>query len=164
MPTNNPTTAAAIEPAAIANQTRPGEEMRPGPRPIQALHIAARLPGLNEIISAHGTAQQVRTRTGKLIRISKYDKLKKQWGERIAWEAKAQKLAPVKRAHFAFEWGEPDRRRDPDNIAAGGRKLILDALVKAGILANDGWQQIAGWSDTFHVGVPGVVVYIVEVE
>lgn len=34
----------------------------------------------------------------------------------------------------------------------GGRKLILDGLVKAGVLHNDGAKDIRSWVDTFAVG------------
>ena len=160
MPTNSPATTPAIEPASTANQVRAGEEMRPGPRLLpQVLQLHGALPGLNELLAANASAMMMGRK-----RVSRYTQLKRQWGERIAWEAKAQHLQPITRAHFAFQWTERDRRRDPDNIAAGGRKLILDGLVKAGILENDGWKQIAGWSDYFFVGTPGVEVFIVEVE
>ena len=70
----------------------------------------------------------------------------------------------IKRARFEFRWVEPNRKRDLDGIAAGGRKVILDSLVLAKVLDNDGWAQIAGWVDTFEVGPkPGVGVTITEV-
>jgi Holliday junction resolvase RusA-like endonuclease len=60
-----------------------------------------------------------------------------------------------------FKWCEKDRRRDPDNIAAG-KKFIFDALVKKGILGDDRQKNIIGWSDTFTVDKnnPGVNVII----
>lgn len=62
-------------------------------------------------------------------------------------------------------WYERDRRRDKDNISSFGRKVIQDGLVKAGVLANDGWAQIAGFSDEFHVDAkrPRVEIEIGEV-
>lgn len=42
-----------------------------------------------------------------------------------------------------YLWVERDRRRDKDNIAAFGRKVIQDALVQMGALRNDGWGGIA---------------------
>ena len=49
-----------------------------------------------------------------------------------------------------YLWVEKNRRRDKDNIAFA-RKFVQDALVKAGVLRNDGWGEIAGFSDTFAV-------------
>ena len=43
-----------------------------------------------------------------------------------------------------FTWFEPDRRRDPDNIAAAGAKFILDSCTKVGVLAGDSQRFIAG--------------------
>lgn len=65
-----------------------------------------------------------------------------------------------------YKWYEPDKRRDLDNISSFGRKVIQDALLKAGVLKNDGWQNIAGFSDSFEVDKknPRIEVYIEEVE
>ena len=95
----------------------------------------------------------------------KYAKTKKEWTERIKLLARAAKLPPLKRAYFVFEWHELHRLRNPDNIAGGGKKLILDGLVKAGVLPNDGWGEIAGWSDSFVVDKarPGVLITITPV-
>lgn len=64
-----------------------------------------------------------------------------------------------------YLWVEPDKRRDKDNISSFGRKVIQDALVKTGVLKNDGWKQIAGFSDRFEVDKknPRIKVKIKEV-
>lgn len=121
------------------------------------LWIPCPLPGLNELISAakgsggHGTA---------------YAQLKRQWTEAVWALAKAARIdkpGPFERpVMIDFQWVERDRRRDPDNVAAGGRKLILDGLVAAGVLAGDGWRHIDGWWDRWTVDParPGVGVTI----
>ena len=91
-----------------------------------------------------------------------YSRMKAKQTDAIAWAALAAKLprftVPV---HIAFRFVEKDRRRDPDNVAAGARKMILDGLVLAGVLKGDGWAHVAGWTDTFEVGdQPGVSVTI----
>ncbi len=50
-----------------------------------------------------------------------------------------------------YNWIEPSRRRDKDNVSSFGRKVIQDALVRAGVLKNDGWKNIVGFSDRFEV-------------
>lgn len=50
-----------------------------------------------------------------------------------------------------YAWYEPNKRRDKDNVSSFGRKVIQDALVRAGILHNDGWADIDGFSDDFYV-------------
>lgn len=51
---------------------------------------------------------------------------------------------------FAFSWFENERHRDKDGVAGLGRKFVLDAIVKARLLPNDGNKVIGGFfSDTF---------------
>ena len=63
-----------------------------------------------------------------------------------------------------YTWIEKNKRRDKDNIAFG-RKFIQDALVKAGYLKDDGWDEIVGFSDSFRVDKkePRIEVIIEEV-
>ena len=51
---------------------------------------------------------------------------------------------------LSFRWFEPNRKRDLDNIAFA-KKFVLDALVKEGVLANDGWEWVKGFTDEFFV-------------
>lgn len=115
----------------------------------QRFFIHGPLPGLNELIRAKGNT-----------RYQAYNKLKREWMKTIQWELVAGKILPVSKAFFRFTWHESSRRRDLDNITAGGRKLILDALVLSGILSDDGWDEVSGWSDEFMVSkeLPGVEV------
>lgn len=79
------------------------------------------------------------------------------------------KLRGVKIRHpviIHYHWYEPNRRRDLDNIAGFGHKVIQDALVECGVLANDGWKEVCGFTDTFSVTKkePCVAVELEEVE
>ena len=91
--------------------------------------IPGRLPGLNEITDA--------------ARSNKFDaaKMKKEYTELAAWCAKLAKLPRMKCIDISVAWYEPNRKRDKDNIHAGV-KFILDGLVIAGVIDNDGWKQI----------------------
>lgn len=103
----------------------------------QFIEIDGKLPNMNEIINASKKHWGV------------YAQLKKQWVPAIEQLMKAT-LKPVKYPVFIeFEWHRRDRRTDPDNISAGGRKIILDCLQGAGILENDGWSNVIGFSDKF---------------
>lgn len=64
-----------------------------------------------------------------------------------------------------YTWVEPNRRRDLDNVSSFGRKVIQDALVECGVLENDGWKNIVGFSDKFKVDKenPRIEVRIMEV-
>jgi hypothetical protein len=113
--------------------------------------IPGPLPGLNEIIAAaKGCGGRGRA----------YSAMKATWTQTCALHALSSGLRRVDRVRLAFRWVERDRKRNPDNIAAA-HKFILDGLVTAKILDNDGWSQVAGWSDTFEVGKrPGVEVTV----
>jgi hypothetical protein len=101
------------------------------------------LPGLNEMIAAA---------KGSGGRGAGYARLKRDWTEAVWAEAKRQRVpAFPRRVVLEFTWHEQDRRRDPDNVAAGGRKLVLDGLVLAGVLKGDGWRYIQAWTDRFDV-------------
>lgn len=78
----------------------------------------------------------------------------------------ASKLKKVHRpVIMKYRWIEKDRRRDKDNVSSYGRKVIQDALVKSGILANDGWANIVGFTDEFAIDKmhPRIEVEIEEV-
>ena len=51
---------------------------------------------------------------------------------------------------LSFRWYEPNRKRDLDNISFA-KKFALDALVKNGVLVNDGWEWVRGFTDEFFV-------------
>jgi Holliday junction resolvase RusA-like endonuclease len=93
--------------------------------------IPGRLPGLNEMIDA--------AKKGK-GKYQPYAQMKETYTDMVAWLAKKlpQKYGPIR---LVITWYEPDRKRDPDNIAAA-EKFILDGLVKAGTILNDTQKYI----------------------
>lgn len=122
----------------------------------QRLWIPGRLPGWNELLDAKGVRFKGTHKT-------QYDTLKAKSQERIIYMARAQ-LQPVERAFFRYEFHEPDRRRDPSNIASGALKIVEDALRHAGTIKNDGWANVAGFSFSFQVDkeAQGVMVRLEE--
>lgn len=54
------------------------------------------------------------------------------------------------KVHLNFGWYEKNKKRDLDNIAFA-HKFILDALVKSRTIENDGWANIAGFTDSFYI-------------
>jgi Holliday junction resolvase RusA-like endonuclease len=75
-------------------------------------------------------------------------------------------LRPVQHYPVAltFTWIRKNRRSDPDNIVAA-KKYILDGLVRAGVLRDDGWDEIVRFTDIWEIDRdhPGVKVSIEEV-
>lgn len=92
---------------------------------------------------------------------------KKMYTEIVEYHARAQKIISFPgKVFFTFVWIEKMKKRDKDNIAAGGRKVILDGLVNAGVLGGDNWNYVVGWIDQFAIDFnnPGVIVKMEEVQ
>lgn len=119
----------------------------------QYLDIPFRLPGLNEVIEANRTNPHAGA------------KLKRDTEEQLMWVIKSERLLPVTYpciVHMLFV--EPNRRRDVDNVESG-KKFVMDALVKAGILKNDSPRYVIGApSFTVYGESAGVRVTIIEDE
>lgn len=108
--------------------------------------IHGRLPGINEAFNAART-------TGRGARSNAEARMRREYEDYIIiqarrdlrrWRAKGRVIL-----HYTFY--EKNRCRDLDNISGYAHKLVQDALVKAGYLNNDGWNDIAGFTDTFEI-------------
>ena len=78
---------------------------------------------------------------------------KKEIQDMIQWAIKGSALRAMKLegpVTIHYLWIEKDRRRDKDNIAFA-KKFVQDALVGAGVLENDGWRHVEGFTDSFAV-------------
>ena len=51
---------------------------------------------------------------------------------------------------FEFVWYLKNRRKDKDNVSFA-KKYILDGMVDAGLIENDGWKQIGDWKERFEL-------------
>lgn len=92
----------------------------------------------------------------------RYSLMKRQWKETVWALAKSNRIPkaqPGDVAAVSFTWVERDRRRDLDNVASG-QKLVLDGLVAAGALVDDGWRGVSALRHSFSVDAkrPGVMV------
>ena len=75
------------------------------------------------------------------------------------------KLKPIRHpVKIQYRFYEPNKRRDKDNISAIAHKFIQDAIVEAGILRDDGWDYITGFSDEFYIDKlnPRIEVELIE--
>ena len=117
--------------------------------------IPGELPDLNTII-----AESKRGR-GKW---QPYNEMKQEYTNIVAWIAKSEIKKKLKKIDIEITWICKNRRKDKDNIMAG-TKFILDGLVAAGSIENDGWKQIGDINHKFKVDKhnPRVEVEIREV-
>lgn len=116
----------------------------------RTLRIDGQLPGLNQLLAAKRRV---------FHRQDGYGQIKASWETAIAAIALDQGVLPVTRpVDVHFQWVLADRRRDPDNVAGAGQKLILDGLVAARVLPGDGCRWIRSLAHTFDVGSPPCVL------
>ena len=128
----------------------------PGTLAKYQLTIPGRLPGLNEYTDATRKHRQ------------KGADMKAEYQDMVIWLIR-QQMRTVKidkPVYLIFNWYEKDRRRDRDNVSSFGRKVIQDALVASGVLADDGWDEVSGYLDRFAVDAkhPRIVVQFIEQE
>lgn len=111
---------------------------------------------------------------GELVSLNKYidaersnrfmgAKIKKEQTRLVEWEIKSSKMEPIEgKCDFVFTWRYKNRKQDPDNISFA-QKFIFDALVKQGIIGNDGWAEVGTISHFFEVDKePSITVKISE--
>lgn len=103
------------------------------------LIIPGRLPSMNEIIKASKS------------HYGQYNSMKSKFTNLVAMHARNQNIPVMQSVDVSITWYCKNRRQDPDNIAAGGCKMILDGLVKAGKLPNDGFKNIGGIMHRFAI-------------
>lgn len=117
--------------------------------------IPGELPDLNTIISE--------SKKGK-GKYQPYNEIKKEHTSIVAWIAKSKIKKKLEKIDLEIKWICKDRKKDKDNIMAG-TKFILDGLVVAGVIENDGWKQIGDINHSFEVDKdnPRIEVIIKEV-
>ena len=125
--------------------------------------VPGTLPGLNDYLKAE---RKFTRRGGSAHSVGNDMKEENQMLICNAIRLKLKRLKIQRPVHISYRFYEPNRRRDLDNIAGVAHKFIQDSLVRCGVLENDGWDQITGFSDAFFVDRhnPRIEVIIREVE
>lgn len=118
--------------------------------------IPGELPDLNTIIAESKKGR------GKY---QPYNDIKRQHTSMIALIARSKIKKKLNKIDIEINWICKNKRKDKDNIIAG-TKFILDGLVEAGVIENDGWKQIGDISHKFDVDKdnPRIEVIIKEVK
>ena len=125
--------------------------------------VPGTLPGLNDYLKAE---RKFTRRGGSTHSVGNDMKQENQMLICNAIRLKLKRLKIQRPVHISYRFYEPNRRRDLDNIAGVAHKFIQDSLVRCGVLENDGWDQITGFSDAFFVDRhnPRIEITIREVE
>lgn len=120
--------------------------------------IDGKFPSINEFIDAN------RRSKGKW---NKGNQMKQQSQEEISWQLcnQLKKVHIDKPVRLIYSYFEPNKKRDLDNISGYFHKVFQDALVHCGIIHNDSWHYIVGFSDEFNVDNknPRIEIIIQEV-
>ena len=102
----------------------------------------------------------------KLERTNRYAgaKIKAEMTDYITLLAKRLKTEIRTPVRVTYHWYCKNKRKDKSNIAFA-KKFIEDGLVAAGVLKNDGWNDIEGFRDEFYIDKqnPRVEVEITEI-
>ena len=132
--------------------TRPKELVQIMSKKTDTIIIPGELPDLNQIIA------ESKNHWGS------YSSLKKANTQLVAFCTKQATKQKYKKIDLEITWYCKDRRKDKDNIMAG-TKFILDGLVQAGAIQNDGWANVGEIRHKFDVDKqdPRVEVRITEV-
>lgn len=133
--------------------TKPKELVQIMSKKTDTIVIPGELPDLNQIIA------ESKNHWGS------YSSLKKTNTQLVAFCTKQATKQKYKKIDLEITWYCKDRRKDKDNIMAGGLKMILDGLVVAGVIQNDGWAHIGSINNHFEVDKnnPRVEIKITEV-
>ena len=124
--------------------------------------IDGRLADLNDYLKAE---RQTYRKGG--VFTTKGNELKRDTQDLIIWQIRQQ----LRGLHISnpvilkYDFYEPNKKRDLDNISSFAHKVIQDSLVLSGVLNNDGWKNIISFLDQFYCDRdnPRIEVTIVEV-
>ena len=120
----------------------------------QEITIPGELPNLNAALA------------GAKRHWSSYAQIKKQQTNKVAWIAQGQLTPVTPPVDLVFSWVTKNRRVDPDNISHGA-KYLIDGLVNAGILPDDGRRTIRSLTHLFpdpDPKAPRVTIRLIEIE
>lgn len=117
-------------------------------------YIPGRLPGMNE----YSGAQRSNKYKGAAMKRGEQDRIVRLLKQQL------QGVHIDTQVNIYYEFIEPNRKRDKDNISGFAEKVIQDALVEARVLDNDGWKNIGRIVKDYDVStMPYIKVTLVEV-
>ena len=77
-------------------------------------------------------------------------KIKREGTDSVVWQSKKYRgKAGEPPYHITFHWFCKNMRKDKDNISSMGRKCVLDGLQEAGVIPQDTWKVVDGFTDHF---------------
>ncbi len=119
-----------------------------------AFFVPGKVPSLNELLDAKGGTNDKKRllilrhlpKKGKQPApqwVHAYNDIKQSWKRRTI-AAIGTPFVRVKAAYFGYVIVEQEKRRDPSNICSSAIKFIEDGIVEAGVMKDDGWENVLG--------------------
>ena len=118
-----------------------------------AFFVPGKVPSLNELLDAKGGNKDKKRllilrhlpKKGRTTPqwVHAYNDIKQSWKHRTI-AAIGTPFVRVKAAYFGYVVVEQERRRDPSNICSSAIKFIEDGIVEAGVMQDDGWNNVLG--------------------
>jgi len=125
-------------PKKYREQIKNKNKSRPKNEGESKLIIPGELPTQNEMVNKSKTHW------------NKYRDMKEKYEEMIIFYIEQQEIPFYESIHLDITYYRTNRRHDPDNIVAA-KKIILDAFQKIGVIENDGWKQVKGFTESWEV-------------
>lgn len=132
-----------------------------------------KIPSLNELVDFKASVSPMKrtwlVHSGKkpgTYRFNKYNQVKQDWSKKVETVVAQEGFETVEACYFTYIVVEKTRKRDPSNICSSSAKLIEDGLIKAGVIPNDGWNNVLGICNYWvhePKGTAGVLVLMTDV-
>lgn len=118
-----------------------------------AFWVPGKVPSLNELLDAKGGVPAKKRSIimrhlpakgkARQVHYHAYNDLKQSWKQRTI-KALGTPFVRVSAAFFGYCVVEQAKTRDPSNICSSAIKFIEDGIVEAGVMGDDGWQNVLG--------------------
>lgn len=112
-----------------------------------------KVPSMNELVDFKGSQSPMKktwlVHAGNkpgTYRFNKYNQVKQEWKQKVVTTVKQVGFNSVEACYFTYLVVEKTRKRDPSNFSSSAVKFIEDGLTEAGVIPNDGWDNVLGIS------------------
>jgi hypothetical protein len=98
-------------------------------------------------------------------RFNLYNQTKQKWSKIVKDIVTKQGFQKIESCYFNYLVVEKTVKRDPSNICASAIKFIEDGLMSAGVIPNDGWNNVIGINPQWvlhRTGDNGVMVFMTD--
>lgn len=117
-----------------------------------------KVPSLNELNFMRGITGKKSwllkpggTKSKSGYQFNAYNQTKQDWEAKCTRHILKMGFNKVESCHFHYLVVENTVKRDPSNICSSATKFIEDSLQKVGVIPNDGWKQVLGIRQYWHL-------------